>query len=547
MGQLSRRDLIKTLGLGVVGVVIDPGLSKWRTIGVQSSKDVVFRPFPHPLMPPFNYAFATDEFGDPFQAPIEVTREGVVAPVSMADRPFAINARWFVEGFGFVWLDADNEGRLYRMEDFAHPGVRNLNVEFARTRVGRNAERLSRYRREGASFSSEVIGLQDLAANLLDDALARKGETAGDYANRSLLYSLWAGEKIELEKARNDIDRLARTDDFFFGCETRQYVWAKSVTLTERFEELFNYATVTHYVDDTWYEVFEPREGKHRWGIKDNIVDWLTEKGITIEGRPLVWFHPAVTPDWLKQKNFGEVKDYVERHVEAVVGHYGNLVNHWEVVNEYHDWANIHDHTPDQITEIVTLACEKTREVNPDAVRIINNCCPFAGYAAYGHSASGESDRPLRSPRKFMEDLVAADVPFDVVGVQMYFPQRTLADIVRLIERFEVFGKPVHITEIGATSGPTKGDLLSGNREVPGAPYDWHRPWDEDLQADWLEDVYTIFYSKPFIEGASWYDFADFRTFIENGGLIKVDGTRKQSFHRLKQLLETWGRLPRSK
>ena len=82
---------------------------------------------------------------------------------------------------------------------------------------------------------------------------------------------------------------------------------------------------------------------------------------------------------------------------------------------------------------------------------------------------------------------------------------------------------------------------------MPGAPYDWHRPWDEELQADWLEETFTLFYSKPYIHGVSWYDFADFRTFIPNGGLIKVDGTRKRSFERLRDLLASWDRLPQGR
>jgi hypothetical protein len=51
-------------------------------------------------------------------------------------------------------------------------------------------------------------------------------------------------------------------------------------------------------------------------------------------------------------------------------------------------------------------------------------------------------------------------------------------------------------------------------------------------------------YSKPYIENLCWYDFADFRTFIPNGGLISMDGERKPSFYRLEELLETWDRLP---
>ncbi len=544
MNTHNRRDFIRASLLGATGLSLAPCASAWGAAVSRRRDSLVFKPFPHPLTPEIGLVYATDVHGDPFKSPITVSQQGIVVPESVAGQPFALNARWFIEGFGYVWLEADNAGRFYSREDFTGNTTHNLNVAFAQSRVTRNQEVLSRYRDKGTVFSTEVRGLHDLSQELLAEAQKKQGAEAADLADRTLYYALWAGEKLELEHARSEIARQKRMDEFFFGCETRQYVWAKSEALTDRFEELFNYATVTHYVYDTWYEVFEPREGVYRWGIKDNIVDWLTENNITIEGRPLFWFHSWVTPDWLKEKNFDELKQYVDRHVENVVGHYGDRILHWEVVNEYHDWANVHNHTPEQITEIVRLACEKTHDVNPKVSRLINNCCTWAEYAAIGNSDSGPSDRPLRSPYQFLRDLVDAEVPFDVVGLQMYYPHRSLAEVSRQVDRFAAFGKPVYITEIAASSGPTRSDILTGEMELLKAPYDWHRPWDEDLQADWLEQMYTIFYSKPYIHNVSWYDFADFRTFIPNGGLIRVDGERKDSFERLKGLLKSWDRLP---
>ncbi len=504
---------------------------------------LVLRPYPSPVMPALEWAYATTPDGDPFESPLQVTGEGIVLPPAMAARPFAVNARWFVEGFGFVWLEADNAGQFYTAEAFREAPSRNLNVEFARSYVARNAATLARYAAGGTAFSAEVRGLHALSQEVLESAEKQQGEKAGALANQALLHALWAGEKVEMEHATAVLAR-PRPDSFYFGCETRQYVWARSEGMTERFEDVFNFATVTHYVWDTWYPVFEPREGVYRWGLKDDIVDWLVERGITIEGRPLVWFHPSVTPGWLRDKKLPDLKRYVENHVRELVGHYGSRVLHWEVVNEYHDWANVHNLTPDEITEVTRLACETTRDANPRVERLINNCCPYGLYASYRQAAHGKADRPLRTPRQFVADLVEADVPFETVGVQMYFPERALADIVRHVERFAAFGKPVYITEIGASSGPTRADVLAGKMEMPGPLYDWHRPWDEDVQADWLEALYTVFYSKPYIHAVNWYDFADFRTFIPNGGLVREDASPKASYRRLKGLLAGWNRLP---
>ncbi len=547
MNNIDRRKFLKKTALTTAALAASPYLN-WSTVFAKTDKDIVFRPYPHPWMPPINSVYLADENVDPFKFPVEIKQEGIVIPSEIGDQKFSLNTRWFIEGFGWVVLSADNGGELYSASEI--PETQNLNYEFAKGRIIRNREVKSRYEKAKTKFSFEVNSYLNLAEQFYDEAKKNLNnpEKCGDLSNQSLYYSLWAGEKIELEHAKSEIARLNRQDHVYFGCETRQYIWAKSEDMMKHFVELFNYATITHYVWDTWYELFEPREGVYNWGVKDNIVNWLTDNNITIEGRPLFWFHPVVTPDWLKNKNFDQVKKYVVNHTEDLVSHYGDKVHHWEIVNEYHDWANIHGHTVDQITEITRLACDTAKEVNPNVVRLINNCCPWAEYAAIGNKARTKepSPRPMRSPRKYLQDLEDAGVEYDVLGIQIYFPHRDLSDIMRLLERLQKFNKPIYITEMGASSGYSEQAVKLDEMNILDEPYQWHRRWDEDLQADWLEQVYTLYYSKPDIKCINWYDFSDFRPFIRNGGLTREDSTTKRSFHRLKELLASWNRLPKA-
>ncbi|MBI4427967.1 MAG: endo-1,4-beta-xylanase [Ignavibacteriales bacterium] len=549
MNKTTRRTFLRTASFGAGALAIAPAASHLARAFIIPRRDVVFRPYPHPSMPPLSFVYAADESEDPFKSSMNLGQSGIVIPEDVGEKKFSVNMRWYVEGFGYVWLSADNEGKKYTLREATRMGDFHLNYEFARSRVSRNKGVAARYRKEGAEFSAEVKHLTALSEELLLDAAQQlsSGEKAARLADLSLKYALWAGEKIELEKAKSDIAKMKRAEKVKFGCETRQYIWAKHEDFTKRFVEVMNHATVTHYIWDTWYELFEPREGVYNWGVKDNIVNWLTENGISIEGRPLIWFHPAVTPEWLKKKNFDEIKKYVERHVRNLVTHYGDKVEEWEVVNEYHDWANIHNHTPDQITEIVRLACDKTKEANPKVSRLLNNCCPWAEYAARGRMARMDATRPLRSPRKFLQELTDAGVDYDVLGIQIYFPQRDLSDIVRLLERLAAIGKPIAITEIGASSNLVTQAPTGAITAPKDEPFSWHRHWDEELQADWLEQVYTIFYSKPYIKAINWYDFSDFRPFIANGGLVREDSSAKQSFFRLKNLLASWGQLPKKR
>ncbi len=544
----TRRKFLQTAAASAGMLAAAPLCTGLSSVFTQISGELRFRQYPHPWMPEMSWAYASDSNEDPFQSNLQASKQGIIIPFDYGHDRFSLTTRWFVDGFGYLMLTADNGGELYSQKNLNGNKEYNLNFEFARSRIIRNRNVRLRYERAGAAFSGEVRHLFDLSEEFFEsaDKSAKNPEKCAKLADQALRCALRTGEKIELEKAQWEIARKTRRDTVYFGCETRQYIWAKSEEFTRRFPELFNFATVTHYVWDTWYEIFEPREGYYNWGVKDNIVNWLIDNNIRIQGRPLFWFHPVVTPDWLKNKNIDELKKYVERHTRDLVSHYGDKIQQWSVVNEYHDWANIHNHTPEETTEITRLACEKTHEVNPRVIRIINNCCPWADYAPWGKMARQKepAGRPLRSPRKFMQDLTDAAVPYEVLGIQIYFPRRDLSDIVRLLERFETFGKPIYITEIGVTSYGINRQAVADPTRMAEEPYEWHRYWDEELQADWLEQVYTLYYSRPAIKAVNWYDFSDFRPFIMNGGLVREDCSTKQSFERMKQLLASWHRLP---
>ncbi len=110
-----------------------------------------------------------------------------------------------------------------------------------------------------------------------------------------------------------------------------------------------------------------------------------------------------------------------------------------------------------------------------------------------------------------------------------------------ILELFGTFGKPIHLTELGISSssqGVGKSEWWGGG--PGGAKFVWHgEDFAETSQADWFEQVYTIAYSKPWVQAISTWDFAD-PAFIPNGGLISADGTPKESYRRLSALLAEW-------
>jgi hypothetical protein len=550
---MKRRSFVKNLsyaGLGTAAagsiVSFPTVLTAARTKQSTAAGDLVFKPHfiqsglgPHLL----DWAYASDENWDAFHSNISASSDGVKISDTEGIDKFGIDVRWNVEGFGYIYITADNGGEFYTLPESGKSLQLNLNFELAKSRVLRNKRRIKHLQKEGWIPSKEVTALLDLSATYYEDAqkIQKETEKCARFSQTALLHAMWVSEKMEIEKAEFDIQKQGYRPDFFIGCDARGFFQMDPDVFMSRFTELFNYATITHYLISGSYQDFEPEEGNKKFQPRTVLLEELKKRKITVEGRPLFWFYHTTTPEWLKNKSYDQLLKYVEDHTRKVVGHYGDRMYAWEVMNEAHDWANELQLKPEQLVEVAKLACDVAKDTNPKVHRLINNCCPFAEYVQLKKWGDLDAIYPQRTPHKYMKDLQEAGVDYTITGQQMYFPYRDLSDTILLIERFEKFGRPVQLTEVGAPSGPTKESINSGRLDLPSEPYIWHRPWDQELQADWLEGLYTLAYSKSWIEAVNWYDFVDPHSFIKTGGLLESPkGEKKAAFERLVRLQEKW-------
>ncbi|MCU0415533.1 MAG: endo-1,4-beta-xylanase [Ignavibacteriaceae bacterium] len=463
----------------------------------------------------FDFVMTLDEFGDAFHSDIKLTNAGIQISDTEGRNKFSISVRWNVEGYGYLFIPADNEGNYYELPKSGTLEL-NLNYEVAKTRVYRNAQRRNKFESDGWKSTIELKHHLDLSEELLNDA--RRYESSNlqcaEYSQKSVAYSTNASEMMEIEKARFDISRNRKRDDFYFGCDSRGYFQMESPKLfMERFNEAFNYATVTHYLKGDFID-FEPEEGNKKFSERLKLIRELRKNQITVEGRPLFWTHNWVTPEWLKKKTYFELLKYVEKHVREVVGFYKDEIEVWEVVNEMHDWANEVQLNHKQTIELTKLACDVAR------------------------------DTTQRTPHQFTKQIIEAGVDFDIIGVQVYFVHHTLTEALQSIERYEKMGKAVQLAEIGAPSYGITQEFTEAEEDFSQKPYEWHRHWDEELQADWLESIFTYAYSKKFIEAANWYDFVDPFGFLKKGGILRSPkGEKKAAFDRLISLKNKWNSL----
>ena len=489
------------------------------------------------------FVYATDEKGDTFHSDIRLNAEGVCISDTEGRSKFGVNVRWNVEGYGYLFMRADNEGSFYRLP--ASGRIRlDLAFELAKSRVATNQRRYEYFKNQGWRPSSECDAFISLSHEYLNDARKAGSDShqCSLYSQSSLKYGLWASELIEVEFARYKIEHQGRRTDFLIGCDSRGFYQMNQELFLERFEELFNYATITHYLKGDITD-FEPEEGKKQFSERDKVLSELRRRHIVVEGRPLFWTHTWVTPDWLKTKKYPLILNYLEKHIREVLQHYGDEIVIWEVVNELHDWANELELDHKQTIELTKFACAVARDATPRVRLLINNCCPFAHYVQTGKWHEKNAKYPQRTPHQFVKQLIEADADFDIIGLQMYFTQQVFADFVQLFERYETFGKAVHLAEVGSPSIGVSQEFLDDEKEhFSTQPYEWHRHWDEELQADWLEYAFTYAYSRPWIEAANWYDFIDPYGFLKSGGLLRSPaGEKKAAVDRLLKLKRTLG------
>jgi len=489
------------------------------------------------------FVYATDENSDTFHSNIELRKEGVGISDTEGRKKIGINVRWNVEGFGYLFMTADNEGEFYQLPS-SGSRMFNLGFELAKSRVAKNQKRIQVFEQNEIQLSRECAAFINLSQDYLKDARRSENdpEKCSRYSQSALKYGLLAGDLIEVELAREKISKQPPRTDFFIGCDSRGYYQMDKNLFFERFEELFNYATITHYLKGDTIN-FEANEGKKQFAERENLLGELRKRNITVEGRPLLWTHFWVTPDWLKNKKYPDALIYVEQHVREVVGHYGNEIAVWEVVNEMHDWANELELNHEQTIELTRLACDVARDTNPNIRLLINNCCPFGQYVQIGKWHERKAKYPQRTPFQFVKQLIDAGVDFDIIGLQLYFTKQVFSDFVQLFERYEQFGKTVHLAEIGSPSiGISQEFQDKEDAHFSTKPYEWLRHWDEELQADWLEYTFSFAYSRPWIEAANWYDFIDPYGFLKSGGLLRSPaGEKKAAVDRLLNVKKQWG------
>ena len=145
----------------------------------------------------------------------------------------------------------------------------------------------------------------------------------------------------------------------------------------------------------------------------------------------------------------------------------------------------------------------------------------------------------------FADMVVQSGVNFDALGVKLHFGigrdgcfVRDFFQISSLLDKFASLGKPLHITgaEVPSSTKADPGDAWGGSMTAKTGGY-WRRPWDSELQAEWLTTLMELAISKPFVESVCWSDLSDAHAHnLPHSGLLKADYTPKPAYKALMKM-----------
>ncbi|HEY1628645.1 MAG TPA: hypothetical protein VGF52_02230, partial [Tepidisphaeraceae bacterium] len=271
----------------------------------------------------------------------------------------------------------------------------------------------------------------------------------------------------------------------------------------------------------------------------DEWVELFSRRRMPIIAGPLIHLGESHVPDWMFiwEHDFDSLREMAYEYVRKVVGRYRRQITVWNVV------AGLHTNSAftlsfEQIIELTRLLVAEVKTIQPSARTLITITQPYGEY----HSRGSTSVPPML----YAEMVAQAGINFEAFGLEVEHGvparggyTRDLFQFSCMLDRFSTIGRPVFLTALGSPGRhtPDPGDRSEGKLD-PALAGRWKRPWDPQLQADWLDIVYKLALSKPFVESIAWGNLSDSHTTLPAGGLLDDMLKPKPGFAKLQEMRE---------
>jgi endo-1,4-beta-xylanase len=237
-------------------------------------------------------------------------------------------------------------------------------------------------------------------------------------------------------------------------------------------------------------------------------VKWYSDQGLKMRGHNVIWPGFQVMPKDIKTKSTdipyvrNRITDRINTMMEEPT--LTKYIDEWDVLNEIaqnRDLEGIFDKDQNFSTgrEIYKEIFKKVRAKNPALKIYVNE------YVV----ESGASSVLVNAYKSYLDELVSAEVPFDGIGFQCHIGPSPLSilKMKKILDEFYTrYGKPIKLTE-----------------------YDISPNASPATQARYLEDLLTLGFSLPSVEGFYLWGFWDGAHWKGNAPIYNKDWTLKPS------------------
>lgn len=431
-----------------------------------------------------------------------------------------LSLMWPVPGFGAVQLETT---RVPPREKPYH-----LHVELARHRL----MRISVKREEWGLY--DYNGMNDVAAQI-DRAhelfiaslkLLHDGPASARAADESLALALAASERMCRFHAGVFLSRRPQAGPgrSLLGA-TVSPAQAARAALVDRLRPAFDFARVPF----VWRSI-QPKEQGGDFEATDQAVKALAKAGLSVRGGALLNFSVQSLPDWLYlwENDYEAIADFAREHIRRTVQRYARQITNWIVASGLHAGGMV-PLTFEQIIELTRMAASTAKQSAPRAQAVLELVQPWGEYYA-------RNPRTV-PPLLYAEMVVQSGISFDAFGLQLLFGTeqdgyhtRDLFQISSLLDRLANLGKPIHLTAVGVPSAARADDEFQALR----CGGQWHGPWSEEVQADWLASVAEVALSKPYVESVCLHSPTDAHDApVPAAGVLRDDLSPRAALARL--------------
>lgn len=318
----------------------------------------------------------------------------------------------------------------------------------------------------------------------------------------------------------------------------------KNAQYRKSFQEVFNLATIPFY----WRDL-EPVQGHPRFAADspkiyrrpapDLCLDYCEEAHI--EPKCHCLNYDCFTPDWALDADTDSMKRYLTQRFAQLAERYASRIPSWEVTNETFYPAE-HARTKFYLEDdFVEWSFRMADRFFPANRLIINDFVVWDD--GWGGDFRGnrslyymQIERLLQKGITHLDSIglqfhVFMDVKDEAKAAKKFYNPAHLFDVM---DCYAKLGKKLQITEMTLSA-------YSNDQE------------DEDIQAELLKNLYSIFFSHPAMEAVIYWNLVDGyaaaaqpgdMTSGENryfGGLMRYDMTEKPAYRMLKRLFqEEW-------